>query len=67
MYRKHYVCVGEKGVSRRVAEKVWSEITPEQVIECATDNVSSDGEITASEIRIKKFYISHGMKKGHPL
>ena len=28
-YRNHYKCVGEKGVNRKVAEKMWKSITAE--------------------------------------
>ena len=33
-YRKHYKCVGEKGINKRIADEMWSKISKEDICEC---------------------------------
>ena len=64
-YRKHYKCVGEKGLNKDVAEIVWNQITAEAIVEFQDEE--SDDKLLPEHIGVKKFIINHGLKKDHPL
>jgi hypothetical protein len=81
-YRKHYRCVGEKGLNPELAPKIWDQITAEaicslqdvQAIEqnchcshCEKAGVSRSLRLLPQDIGVKKFKINHGLKTGHPL
>ena len=63
-YRKHYKCVGEKGLSRKVAEKRWDQITAQAIVQYQEDDLEP---LSADDIVVKKFIINHGLKEAHPL
>ena len=62
-HRQHYKCIGEKGLSKKKAEEIWSKITVEEIIKYKDENDS----IEASDIAVKKFKINHGLSGDHPL
>jgi RNA-binding protein YhbY len=31
-YRRHYRCVGEKGLDKEIAAKVWDQITANEIV-----------------------------------
>ena len=64
-YRKHYRCVGEKGLSRNMVEKMWKNISVEEIIKYQDKN--NEDPLTCEDIGIKKFKINHGLNDKHPL
>merc|ERR1712166_1162985 len=65
-FRQHYRCVGEKGLNRVTAERVWQDVTAEAV--CSFAEPDDNGELLLpTEVGIKKYTINHGLKRDHPL
>jgi len=68
-YRKHYKCVGEKGVTRRVAERMWPHITAQAIVEHQDREAEEflEDPLSAEDLAVWKFKITHGLKNDHPL
>jgi len=65
-FRQHYLCVGEKGLNRVTAERVWKNITAEAI--CSFAEPDENGErLLPTEVGVKKYTINHGLKRDHPL
>ena len=64
-YRKHYKCVGEKGIGQEIALKKWDQISEAAI--CKYDNADEDERLKPEEIGIKKYKINQGLKLAHPL
>lgn len=73
LLRQHYRCVGEKGLDpEKSSKELWSKITADAVIEHASKDQGLDPDpenrLSAEEIGIKKYIITHGLKGNrHPL
>ena len=62
-YRQHYKCVGEKGLSRKVVDRLWNELSAETV--CKYLPLNSD--LKPEDLCLRKFKINHGLGSKYPL
>ena len=66
-FRKHYKCVGEKGLNMaRLDDDIWKQITPEAICEYAEPDENGQ-MLKPSDIGVKKYIITNGLKGDHPL
>lgn len=62
-YRQHYKCVGEKGLSKKVVDKLWNDLKEEVVCKYRC----SGSDLKPEDLSLRKFKINHGLGAKYPL